>query len=174
MKSSYATAVLLCLFSFADSAVAGGFADVFRDFVLGPEAQARPAGWRDSVLDQVAADCMRCHNGSAGSHVRLRAAGTPVPTRGSQTLNHPTGMLYDRSVLKDPQGYRPSASLPPDVRLVDGKVTCVSCHRLKTDTPEGMAGTHLPAPGKELPCTASRELTMGPRDKELCLSCHIK
>ncbi len=159
----------LWLASGAELAVAGGFADSFRDFIVGSEAQARPTP--DTALDKVAGECLGCHNGSAATHITTRAAGTVAPVRGFQTLDHPVGMLYEQSVRKDPRSYRPGASLHPNIQLVDGKVACVSCHQLKKAMPDQAIERIASAQPQ---CTASRELTTGPRDKELCLACHVK
>jgi hypothetical protein len=111
---------------------------------------------------------MGCHAG----HIQVRASGTPMQFRGMQTTNHPMGMVYELSVRKDPQGYRPSTALHSNVRLVDGRVTCISCHQLKNENTKPIVDASLSLP--EGRCTATREFTMGPRDKELCLACHVK
>lgn len=153
----------------AELAVAGGFADSFRDFIVGSEAQARPTS--DTALDKAVGECLGCHNGSAATHINARSAGTVAPTHGFQTLDHPVGMLYEQSMRKDPRSYRPAVSLHPNIQLVDGKVACVSCHQLKKAMPD-LAPERLASAQPQ--CTASRELTTGPRDKELCLACHVK
>ncbi len=149
----------------AEIAVAGSFADSFRDFIVGSEAQARPAPV--NPVDKVAGECLGCHNGSNAKHVNARAAGTVAPSHGFRTGDHPVGMVYEESVRKGPQDYRPATALHPNIRLVDGRVTCITCHKVKNETLSSVQ------PAKP-PCTASKEMTMGPRDRELCLACHIK
>jgi hypothetical protein len=146
---------------------AGGFADAFRNFILGSEAQARVA-LSSHDLDHAAAECMGCHQG----HIQLRTAGSPLVIRGSQTLNHPVGMRYADSVRHDPQGYRTVASLNSNIQLVDGKVTCLSCHEKKATPADTLIEARLDTAASR--CTASGAYTVGTRDKELCLSCHIK
>ncbi|MEK7207065.1 MAG: hypothetical protein AAB134_04195 [Pseudomonadota bacterium] len=155
----------------AEIVSAGSFADSFRDFIVGKEAQASPA--RGNGLDKVAAGCVSCHNGSAAAHVNVRAAGTVAPMRGFQTGDHPVGMLYEESVRKDPQGYRPAAALHPNIRLVDGSVTCVTCHKARNELLAANE-TQSPAQPAKPRCAATKEMTTGPRDKTLCLACHIK
>jgi hypothetical protein len=167
-------AVLISVFAGSTPAPAASLAEHFQAFVLGAQAQARPLEARDPRLDAIAQGCLQCHDGSRASHVSVRSAGTPMPIRGSQTLNHPVGMTYDQSVSKNPHSYRPRAALHPDIRLVDGQVTCISCHQLKTGAaPPPIMEARL-EPGKDTPCSATRELTTGRHDKDLCLACHIK
>jgi hypothetical protein len=166
--------VLILVFAGSTPAVAASLAEQFQAFVLGAEAQARPLETRDLQLDAIAQGCLQCHDGARASHVSVRPAGSPMPIRGAQTLNHPVGMVYDQSVSKDPRSYRTRTALHPNIRLVDGQVTCISCHQLKpgTDAVPGLQARL--EPGQFTNCTASKELTMGPHDKELCLACHIK
>lgn len=155
-------------------AAATNLAEHFRAFVLGAEAQAHTRVASDPGLDAIAQGCLQCHDGSRASHVFVRGAGTPMPTYGSQTLNHPVGMTYDQSVSKDPHGYRPRAALHTNIQLVNGQVTCVSCHQVKTSAASVPAMQARLDLGRDTTCTATRELTMGKRNKDLCLACHIK
>ena len=166
--------VLFLVLGSATSAAAASLAESFRAFVLGAEAQARPLEARDLRLDAIAQGCLQCHNGSRASHVTARSAGTPMPMRGSQSLNHPVGMSYDRTVLKDPHGYRPRAALHPNIRLVDGLVTCISCHQAKANAAPVPTMEARLDQSKDTTCTATKDLTMDRRDKDLCLACHIK
>jgi hypothetical protein len=172
----YNTVLLVLILVLAGStpALAASFAEQFQAFVLGAEAQARPLETRDLQLDAIAQGCLQCHDGARASHVTARAAGSPMPMRGSQTLNHPVGMAYDRSVSKDPHGYRPRSALHPNVRLVDGQVTCISCHQLKSSAASAATMEARLDLSQANSCTASKELTMGRNDKDLCLACHIK
>ena len=152
-------------------ASAAGFGEHFRSFVLGTEAQASA---RQPGLDSSSQGCLQCHDGSRAAHVTARTAGSPLPIRGSQTLNHPVGMVYDQSAAKRPQDYQPRNALPPQIRLVDGQVGCVSCHETRNDLTLAAAGDTLPRLASTSTCTATKELTMGRRDRDLCLACHIK
>lgn len=152
-------------------ATAAGFGERFRSFVLGTEAQAST---RHPGLDSGSQACLQCHDGARAAHITARTAGSPLPIRGSQTLDHPVGMVYDWSVAKDPQGYKPRAALHPNVRLVDGQVGCVTCHETRTDlTLAAASDQHLQLASNSA-CTATKQLTMGRRDHDLCLACHIK
>jgi hypothetical protein len=164
--------LLLLLAVFVSSAAnAGGLADRFRDFILGDEAQAKSAL---PGLDASARACLQCHDGSHAPPVAGRAAGSPLQIRGSQTLNHPIGMVYDQSVMRDPQGYKSRAALHPNIRFVDGQVSCVSCHQTRTDLTLAAASDVKPQLTNASTCTATKELTVGRRDRDLCLACHNK
>ena len=165
---------LVLVFTGGTPAVAASLAEHFQAFVLGAQAQARPLEARDLRLDAIAQGCLQCHDGARASHVSVRAAGTPMPVRGSRTLNHPVGMVYDQSVSKDPQGYQSRAALPPNIRLVDGQVSCISCHQTRTDLTVAAAGDMQLELTNASTCTATGELTMGRRDRDLCMACHNK
>lgn len=166
--------VLILVFGVTTLTQAASLAEHFQAFILGAEAQARPLERRDLQLDAIAQACLQCHDGSHASHVYVRQAGTAMPIRGTQTLNHPIGMAYDQSALNKPHSYRSRALLHPGIQLVDGQVTCISCHQTKISTaslPTKVAQLDLP---RGTNCNATKELTVGRRDKELCLACHIK
>jgi hypothetical protein len=161
--------VLMLLFGYAMPAAAD-FADQFRTFILGAETPAP----RNQPIDTLAQGCMQCHDGSRASHITLRRSGSPMQIRGSQTLNHPVGMVYDDAVRKDPQGYRARAALQPKIQLVNGQVTCVSCHQLRMGLVTATNTQAIPAAVPTNSCTATKELTTGHGDRALCLACHIK
>jgi hypothetical protein len=57
--------------------------------------------------------CLSCHDGAA------------APGLGE---THPVDVDYARASLRDPSRYAPAAALPAAVTLVNGAVSCVSCH----------------------------------------------
>ena len=56
--------LLAIMIAFTVPAQAASFADKFKDFVLGTQAQANVPD-PSSLLDETARGCMQCHNGSA-------------------------------------------------------------------------------------------------------------
>lgn len=144
------------------------FADQFRAFIVGNETPVTQA------IDTVAQGCMQCHDGSSASHITIRRSGSPLQIRGSQTLNHPVGMVYDDAVRKDPQSYRSRTALHPNIRLVNGQVSCVSCHQLKSNAIIASNNTTMAATVPSNSCSATKELTTGHGDKALCMACHNK
>jgi hypothetical protein len=59
------------------------------------------------------ASCLACHDGAAG-----RELGP----------SHPVEVDYGSAAAREPDRYVPAALLRADVPLVDGKVSCTSCH----------------------------------------------
>ena len=163
----------LWLASSTEIVAAGSIADSIRDFFLGPDAQARPAP--ENLVDKIAGECLGCHNGSMTHNVNVRTEGTKAPIHDfSSNDDHPVGMVYQDSVRRDPQNYRPANALHPNIRLVDGRVTCITCHKVKNET-VAFNGAWLPDQPVNSQCTATKEITMGrSRDDKLCLACHIK
>ncbi len=162
-----ALSVLLLMLGCAMPASAD-FADQFRAFIVGNETPVTQA------IDNVAQGCMQCHDGSSASHITLRRSGSPLQIRGSQTLNHPVGMVYDDSVRKDPQSYRSRTALHPNIKLVNGQVSCVSCHQVKSDSLLAANTSPVTSALPSNSCTATKELTTGHGDKALCMACHNK
>ena len=159
--------LLTLLIGFCAPAHATSFADALRDFVLGAEAKASVADV-GRVLDSVARGCLQCHDGSVASHVSVKSADSPLQFDGFRNANHPVGMRYDDHYRRQPTSYRARALLDPNITLIDGMVSCVSCHRLKTDSPtrphEQQATLAVRAS-----CSASSDLTVA---KNLCMACH--
>ena len=146
----------------------------FRDWLLGSEVQASTMDMMDVQLDAVARGCMECHNGVGGaSHITIKNASSPLQMSGTMNVNHPVGMDYNEHASRKPRGYQSRTSLDPNILLVDGTVSCVSCHKLKDDKPQQIAIAQLDTQGTAN-CTASNQLTAGPRESDLCMSCHIK
>ncbi len=161
----------LWLASCTDIVAAGGFLDSLRNFVAGPEAQAQPAP--ENLVDKVASGCLGCHNGSMPRNVNVHSTRSVAPThdfRGDD--DHPVGMVYAESVRKNPRGYRPATTLNWNIRLVDGRVTCATCHKLKNEV-VAFNETWASDQPVEPQCTATHEITTGPGDKDLCLACHL-
>ncbi|MEK6776811.1 MAG: hypothetical protein AABY87_08030 [bacterium] len=161
--------IIIC----ADTAAAGSFAERFRRFVLGTEAEAYSVSMAQDQLDQVAEGCMGCHNGITATHITIKNAEAPLQIRGIQTVNHPVGMSYDNYALKNPSGFRPRSTLPSSIRMVDGKVTCLSCHRVGEERTEVLTDSRYDE-RRNGGCTASNILTVGPRETDLCMACHVK
>lgn len=66
--------------------------------------------------------------------------------------DHPVGVDYYAVAAAKPLSYTPPRLLPPQIRLLNGKVDCVSCHTgLGLDT---------------------GELVMSNEHSALCLACH--
>jgi hypothetical protein len=148
---------------------AGGFAEVFKNFVLGPEAHAGTAFTVQLPENSKAGDCMRCHNGSAGSRIHMKPAGTPMQFRGHMSIDHPVGMDYGQYSRKNPSAYVRAVGLDKRILLEDGKVTCVSCHTTQKQSPNLSGAYSL---GNSGHCSVGDGYTTGASQTGLCMSCH--
>ena len=142
-------------------------AGIFPDWLLGSENRAAIS---DIKLDESALRCMSCHDGATASDVTAVNGSAPFQISGMIDANHPVSMDYNENVFRKPQSYKSSATLNPDIVLVDGKVSCVSCHQLKTNKAEQIVTAQIELSN----CSVSNVLTVGPNKTDLCLSCHIK
>lgn len=179
MKKPVFSIAILCVAVFTSPALfAGSFGDSFSKWLLGSEAEASMLRQGQPVLDEVAEGCMQCHNGMRATHIVVKHADSPLQlTSSGMQVNHPVGMSYDDYAVRKPRDYVPRFSLDPDILLVNGQVSCVSCHRLKEIVEAGwtvdsrldeMQLSHALVED----CTASGELTVGHGETELCLGCH--
>lgn len=159
--------------AFVGADFADSVADKIKNALLGTVARVGTTTTHTLKLDRLSLHCMQCHNGStAGKRVSVKAADTPMRFEGFRSLDHPVGMFYDEHASRKPHRFRPTFSLDRSVRLVDGKVSCVSCHRLKQDVPAELASEAWNKKG-ERACTASKKLAIDSATHSLCLACHI-
>ncbi len=103
------------------------------------------------ALDEHSRRCLECHDGVSTSDSRSMSAGG----HGGSDLkrDHPVGVRY---LSRKPRGARTQLKseylLPAQVRLVGGKVSCVSCHNL-----------YATGPGR---------LSVPIERSQLCFTCH--
>ncbi len=162
--------VIALVFVSAQAVPAASLGEKFRQFVLGSDAEAYggPRGLSHVVRPEPeSAACLGCHDGTMATDVAMKGAGGSYQVSGFRTANHPVGMFYDEYAKRKPQEYRPRHLLHRGIRLTEGKVTCLSCHRLRSQGPTEMAQSR----GR---CMVSDELTTGPRRGDLGLACHVK
>jgi hypothetical protein len=172
--------IVVTLFNLATAqAVLGdSFGDKFRSWLLGSTAQAATLNGYLSEPDGIAQGCMRCHDGSRAGHITVKDANAPMQFSSSGLqVNHPVGMNYDEFATTKAGNYTPRFSLDSNIILVDGKVTCVSCHRLKETEEsdnffEARWDENRSAREGTENCSSTRDLTVGPRETDLCLACH--
>ncbi len=105
-------------------------------------------------VDPVSAECLSCHDGSIGSRsdVGVGYWRHSVDFFSQDRGVHPIGVNYRRAAMKD-RKLRPPEALPSEIRLVDGKVSCISCHDPYSSRP--------------------MRLSMDNRGSRLCGGCHL-
>ena len=104
---------------------------------------------RDNELDELSAGCISCHDGSLGKggNVRMKSGDSSVSD------SHPIGIDYN-SISYRKHGYRNIHNVRTEIKFVDGRLGCLSCHDLNNKEK-----SHLAAPLK---------------GSALCFSCHAK
>jgi hypothetical protein len=102
-----------------------------------------------SKLDPLSAGCITCHDGSNGPHVSFCL----LEQRGLGCGGHIVSVSYVEMAAGSDK-LRDANSLPPQMPLLDGKITCVTCHG--------------PEPHDGMP------LALDNIDSALCRACHIK
>ncbi|RMG74425.1 MAG: hypothetical protein D6710_01565 [Nitrospirae bacterium] len=110
-------------------------------------------------IDSVSAQCLSCHDGSMGKAAPVKAGlwqhGDPLMGFNQQAYTgvHPVGIDYEESSMEHPD-LKPSAMIPRKIKLVNGKVSCISCHDPYSNNRAQLISTN--------------------RNGELCLGCHDK
>lgn len=128
-----------------------------------------------STLDSDSEDCLQCHNGAHASRIIAKSASSSLQIRDGRSAYHPIGMVYGQNQAQSPDKFVPPQILNPDIKLVDGRVGCRSCHALKssgTSASPSMSSNIFMEDSDN--CTASDQLTVWGNRTDLCLSCHIK
>lgn len=106
-------------------------------------------------VDPVSAECLSCHDGSIGSRsdVGVGYWRHSIDFIQQDRGIHPIGVNYRMAALRNTK-LRPPEMLPSEIKLVDGKVSCISCHDPYSSRP--------------------MQLSMDNRGSRLCGSCHFK
>ncbi len=83
-------------------------------------------------LDGPSRQCLGCHDGVTASDARNPTGSGAAPrTSSGMRQNHPVGVRYPHGMSrKRGTMFRSVGTLPPEVRLPDDQVSCVSCHNL--------------------------------------------
>lgn len=105
-------------------------------------------------IDWESKQCLSCHDAITGMDSNSSEAGHGViGSFSGRKSNHPIGMTYPpRQGKRYQSSYKPAAMLPPEVQLPGGKVSCVSCHNLYSQSPKLLSVTS--------------------EGSDLCFSCH--
>lgn len=99
-------------------------------------------------LDKYSRECLSCHDGTISKFPQVEVQqGVWQHKTGT---SHPIGIEYPRS-----GDFAYPGSLPDEIELFDGKVGCLSCHRIYNNRQHNM-------------------LVMNNNKSRLCLTCHKK
>ncbi|MEW7987508.1 MAG: hypothetical protein AB2805_05745 [Candidatus Thiodiazotropha sp.] len=123
--------------------------------------------------DDATSQCLSCHDGRNATAIQFRSAGSPPVVHGHKTGNHSMGMNYDQYTAANPTEYRNRSEMQPGIVFENGKVGCLSCHKLKTLSGERLTMASEIESGTVSSCTSSGDLTVGPRKTTLCMACHM-
>jgi len=105
-------------------------------------------------VDPVSAECLSCHDGSMATVSRIGVGywRHSIDFISQDKGIHPIGVDYRKAALRD-RRLRPPEALPPEIKLVDGKVSCISCHDPYSSRP--------------------MQLSMDNSGSRLCGACHM-
>ncbi len=78
------------------------------------------------LLDRSSRDCLACHDGTISSNTDI--GGASWEHAGGIGLSHPVGIPYSNSSRRGKQKYHPENSLPAELKLVNGRIECITCH----------------------------------------------
>ncbi len=120
-----------------------------------------------AAIDSVSRACLACHDGGTAQDVAIVAPGPSSAVVGHTRVSHPVGMYYDDSLRRDPTGYRPVALLNAGTRLVNGRVSCASCHELGAHA----ENDNRVETGND--CMIRIQDSPGPQAAGRCTACHV-
>jgi hypothetical protein len=102
-----------------------------------------------SKLDPISAGCVTCHDGTSGPHVGFCL----LDQKGKGCGGHIVSASYV-DLAAGSEKLREVSSLPPQLHLFEGKITCATCHG--SEPHDGMP------------------LAINNIDSGLCRACHLK
>jgi predicted CXXCH cytochrome family protein len=104
-------------------------------------------------LDGASRRCLGCHDGLSASETPHGTGSQAAFDMSNPARNHPVGIPYGRGGVRGRTMPLRSPQLLPDrIRLPGGRVSCVSCHDLYSQTP--------------------KRLAMSNDGSRLCMTCH--
>lgn len=103
-------------------------------------------------IDKTSAECLRCHDGSIASQTSTKI-GIGIWEHSREETSHPIGVEYPRGP-ESHNDYVDIRRLPPQIKLIDGKIGCTTCHN---------------------PYSKEKgQLVMSNEGSALCVTCHIR
>ena len=162
---------ILLISSFQQLATAGSFAEAFKVFVLGSDANVNNT---DNLLANSTRSqkCMQCHDGSSAKAIVLKNADSPSQMNGHRNVNHPVGLNYSHYANEMPASYVSLENLDARIQLENGNVTCVSCHESRDNDERQVQQSFTFAGIQDQACESTGKLTVESGRIGLCMSCH--
>lgn len=105
-----------------------------------------------STVDLLSLQCVECHDRYLDPRDKQGIERWMGGVGGRTT--HPVGISLDKATGRKPNGFHSKSSLPPAVRLFNGKVGCGSCHNIYSKERNMLSQSNL--------------------GSSLCLECHNK
>ena len=102
-----------------------------------------------SELDPISAGCLSCHDGTGAIHARFCL----LSQQGKGCGGHIISASYAELALRS-KNLLPESSLPPQLALYEGKITCATCHGSDPHNGEPLA--------------------LDNHNSTLCRACHLK
>ncbi len=90
-------------------------------------ASSRVGGSLGGPVDSYSMQCMACHSDNATVNSRRVASLGFMRPIGGGGSNHPIGADYRQASFSG--GFNPPSSLPAEMVLPEGKVSCITCHK---------------------------------------------
>lgn len=106
------------------------------------------SGNEPEEIENLVEYCLACHEGSGESPVTSGSAPAARHELGSVDRNHPVDVQYPDGRT----GYRPADALDTRLVLIEGRMTCLTCHA----------------------STVDRALVLPRERSALCTACHAK
>ncbi len=104
------------------------------------KTETQPMFYADGLqnIDSETRTCLSCHDNITAS-VRSEPSLGSDRSNGSQSANHPIGMVYENVFRRNNRGFRAQAAINPRIRFFDGRIGCGSCHSLYSARPKYLA-----------------------------------
>ena len=125
-------------------------------------AATAPASAQRPPIDRESLECIGCHDAAVSPEDPMRICH-------EAGCGHRIGVDYAEAASRD-RSLAPLASLPPELKLADGRVACTTCHvPYSKDDHEALSARRTLMP--EIP---DPMLSVDNAGSGLCLSCHLK
>jgi hypothetical protein len=92
-------------------------------------------------IDRETRTCLSCHDNITAA-IRSKSSLESGNSSGSQSADHPIGMVYENVHRGNLRGFRAKEAINPRVRFFNGRMGCGSCHSLYNRNPKYLVDTY--------------------------------